>query len=231
MLDFYVLQDKNYGLGNFINLTPTIRSIAELKGEPVPVYFDIDHVKQCFIDCPFITILDEMPYSRPLFTSGLIAVRNNLPDYINAYVELSKTFDLSPEIPHTYVDEAKEVKPMDGKYTLLMCGSGSEDPMYLSKNQPNKEDYAPYLYLDDCLFTGSVKDFNRHNWFNHLPHYLNDIRKSLALIRDAEYIISNDTGLAHAAGAMNKNITILWRFTMLPKSGNPGKNTLIKLCK
>ena len=64
-----------------------------------------------------------------------------------------------------------------------------------------------------------------------MEYYTNDIRQSLALIRDAKLIISNDTGLAHAAGAMNKEIIIFWKDTMLPKNGNPGKNTLIKLCR
>jgi ADP-heptose:LPS heptosyltransferase len=47
----------------------------------------------------------------------------------------------------------------------------------------------------------------------------------LSLIQNAKLIISNDTGLAHAAGAMNKNILILWKDTPFIKNQNPGLNT------
>lgn len=111
-----------------------------------------------------------------------------------------------------------------------MYGSGNEDKMYLNIKTPDKSYYEHYM-KGECIFTGSVVDFKRVDWFKGMEVQLDDIRKSLALIRDAELIISNDTGLAHAAGAMNKNIIILWKDTMIPKNGNPGKNTLIKLVR
>lgn len=226
----YILQDRNYGLGNFINLTPTIRAMTDSLGHPIPVYFELKFVEQCFLDCPFIEILKEMPPERAMFTSGLVDFRNTMPDYIYVYKEVSMRFDLSPDAPHTYVDECSEIPRRKGKYTLFMYGSGNEDKMYLNIKTPDKSYYEHYM-KGECIFTGSVVDFKRVDWFKGMEVQLDDIRKSLALIRDAELIISNDTGLAHAAGAMNKNIIILWKDTMLPKSGNPGKNTLIKLIR
>jgi len=231
MDNFYVLQTRIFGLGNFINLTPTLQSVAKATGSPVPVYFELKHVEQCFIDCDFINILDEQPFERALFGSGLIDAHNNLPDYIFAHREVSKAFTLDQNIPHTYIDTADEIPKDKRKYTLFMFGSGSEDEMYVDKKQPDKSYYIEYMNKGIDIFTGSVTDFNRVNWFNHMEHYLDDIRKSLALVRDAELIITNDTGLAHAAGAMNKNMIILWKYTQLPKSGNPGKNTLIRLVR
>jgi hypothetical protein len=55
---------------------------------------------------------------------------------------------------------------------------------------------------------------------------IGDIRRSLSLVRDAKKIISNDTGLAHCAGAMNKDILILWKDTPFIKNQNPGKKTI-----
>ena len=54
---------------------------------------------------------------------------------------------------------------------------------------------------------------------------LDNIRKCLALLRDSTKIVSSDTGLAHAAGALNKDILILWKYTPFMKNQNPGKNT------
>ena len=54
---------------------------------------------------------------------------------------------------------------------------------------------------------------------------LDNIRKALAIIRDAQLVIANDTGLAHAAGAMNKKLLVLWKDTPFIKNQNPGINT------
>ncbi len=230
MDNIYVLQDRNYGLGNFINLTPTIKSLSESLDKKIPVYFELDHVKECFLDCDFIEILDKQPFDRPLFSSALVDFRNRIPDYVNAYRELSKAYDLNPDAPHTYIDTADEIEAFDFEYTLFMYGSGNEDKMYLSTKTPDRKYYEDYMN-GRCLFTGSEADFERVDWFNDMEYSLGDIRRSLALIRDAKMIVSNDTGLAHAAGAMNKDMVILWKDSALPKNGNPGENTMIKLVR
>ena len=227
----WALQDRSYGLGNFINITPALKSLSEVTGEPVPVFFEIDYVRQCFIACPFITILDKQPYDRPAITSGWVDVRNHVPDYIFAYRELSKVYDLNPEAPHTYVDiPTYEEYPKVDAMRLFLYGSGNEDKYYMSKKTPSKASYQKYFRDKFDTFTGSETDFNRTDWFSHMVTHLGDIRHSLALIRDSYLIIANDTGLAHAAGAMNKDIIILWRNSWLPKNSNPGKNTIIKMC-
>lgn len=224
--DIWVKQDALNGLGNFINLTPTLKAMSDHLGIKIPVYFELDFVRQCFIDCPFIQILDEMPVNKEYFSSSLKDYRNHVPDYIHAYRELCKRFNL-PEPGHTYVDRCEEIKIDRDPYTLFMYGSGNEDVMYLHKKTPPKEAYEKYIE-GNCVFTGSETDYKR--WmFPDMEHHLGDIRYSLALIREATLIVTNDTGLAHAAGAMNKNMIILWRTTKLPKNSNPGKNTLIRM--
>jgi ADP-heptose:LPS heptosyltransferase len=55
---------------------------------------------------------------------------------------------------------------------------------------------------------------------------IGNIRKSLSMVRDAKKIISNDTGLAHCAAAMKKDLLILWKDTPFVKNQNPNKNTI-----
>ena len=95
---------------------------------------------------------------------------------------------------------------------------------------PADEYYEEYM-KGLCLFAGSEGDKERSGkLFDFMDCYVGDIRESLALIREADKIVANDTGMAHAAGAMNKNLTMLWKNTKLPKNANPGVNTLYRIC-
>ena len=231
----WIHQHELYGLGNFINLTPTIKLLAEHLGHPISVYFDLDFIKQCYLDCPFIEILDERPSDPPAFSSGLINVRNNCPDYLHVYREVTKRFPLDGELPHTYVDSAVEIEAP--KYnTLFIRGSGSEQRAYLDSKMPDDRYYKEYfarnlsgIYTE--AFTGSEQDVERADGlFEDMTCYVGGIRLALALIREADYIVANDSGLAHAAAAMQKPMTILWKNTSLPKNGNPNSNCRIRMC-
>jgi len=226
--DFYVLQDANFGLGNFINLTPAIRAMAEKFDRTIPVYFELDHVKQCFLDYEFIDILEERPFNNTPFGSFVIDKSNRLPDYIYFYLVASDMFDLSDNIPHTYIDQP-DIDLGLKDYTLFMQGSGNEHGEYLNLKIPKLKFYEEY-FDDSAIFTGSQTDYDRTDYFKWMPSYLGNIRQSLALIKNAKLIVTNDTGLAHAAGAMNKDMVILWKMTVLPKNCNPGEKTLIKMC-
>lgn len=234
--NIYVHQVYNYGLGNFINLTGTIKLMSEHLGRKIPVYFDLEFIRQCFIDCPFIEILDKKPDNQSLFGSWLINGRNDCPDYLNVYREVCKAIPLEGELGHTYVDQT-DLKVNEKNYTLFIRGSGSESPIYLNSKMPRDEYYREYMRSVcaheklNCVFTGSDNDLERSNGlFDDMPQYMGDIRQSLALIRDAKYVVANDSGLAHAAAAMNKNMVILWKNTSLPKNASPGVNTIYKMC-
>lgn len=230
MNNLWIHQVYNYGLGNFINLTPTIKLMAEHFDKPIPVYFDLDFIRQCFTDCEFMRILDKKPDQQSLFGSWLINARNDCPDYINVLREVRKAIPLEGDLPHTYVDQAEEIKINSSGYTLFIRGSGSESLPYLESKMPEDDYYREY-FGGRMIFTGSENDLERSgDLFKDMVCHVGDIRQSLALIRDADRVITNDSGLAHAAGAMNKETIILWKNTSLPKNGNPGKRTLIKLC-
>jgi len=224
-------------MGNFINLTPVIKMMADHYGEPIPVFFDLKFIEDCFLDCPFIEILKEYPvqYGPPMFSSGLINFRNDCPDYIHVYKEVTKRVPLIGDIPHTYVDQANEIIA-NSFNTLFIRGSGSEQKIYLDSKMPDDEYYRAY-FADNLAgdyteaFTGSDKDIERAgDLFKGMTCYTGGIRLALALIREADYIVANDSGLAHAAAAMNKPMTILWKNTSLPKNANPNKNCSYKMC-
>ena len=233
--NIWVHQTRDYGLGNFINLTPTIKLMADHFDKPIPVYFDLEFIRDCFLDCPFIDILSQEPDCSPVFNSGLVNFRNDCPDYLHAYKEVTKRFPLMGDIPHTYVDTAKEVNAARVN-TLFIRGSGSEHRGYLDSKMPYDEYYRE-LFAENLAgdyteaFTGSANDIERANGlFDGMTKYTGGIRLTLALIREADYVVSNDSGLAHAAAAMNKNMTILWKNTSLPKNATPGKHTTYKMC-
>lgn len=233
--NIYIHQHELYGLGNFINLTPTIKLMADHFDRPIPVYFDLKFIRDCFLDCEFMEILDERPEGRELFGSSLINFKNSCPDYIHAYKEVSKVIPLSGEPPHTYVDRCEEIDAPKVN-TLFIRGSGSEDKYYLSLKMPRDEYYKEYFAenLAGCYteaFTGSEDDVSRSgDLFGSMTKYVSGIRYALALIREADYVVANDSGLAHAAAAMNKPMTILWKNTSLPKNANPNKRCSYKMC-
>jgi len=234
----WVLQHELYGLGNFINLTPTIKLLSEHLGYRIPVYFDFDFIRDCFLDCPFMEILEDKPKDKEAFGSWLINGNNNCPDFLHVYREVTKRYPLDGELPHTYVDEAKELDVP--KYsTLFIRGSGSERKAYLDSKLPDDKYYLEHM-KGKCAFTGSEVDRDRldklFTWRKgdkigyDMPMHVGNIRESLALIREADYVVANDSGLAHAAAAMRKNMTILWKNTSLPKNANPNDRCFYKLC-
>jgi hypothetical protein len=219
---FYVHQHPNFALGNFINCTPTLRFLSEKWGAPIPVLFDTEYVKQCFLDCPFIEIIDA-PRGKRLFGSELKAPKRSRwmdCEYIFRQVTGRRW---TPEW-HTYVDSIDGVSGHD--YIVLINGSGSERLEYVASKDVGEGPYLAAFDFGICAFVGSKEDRARNPWsIRAAPTSVGDIRKALNIIAGAGAVIANDTGLAHAAGAMNKPLLVLWKNTPFPRCSNPGHRT------
>ena len=190
---YYVEQHPSYNLGNFINCTPTLRWLAESTGAKVPVLFHTDYVRQCFLDCPFIEHI-EIPVGKRLFGSELICKANTEPDY--AYIFRKVTGVPWMDKYHTYVDQPGPRSPL--LINVIINGSGSEREAYVASKDVGPE---PYMAAMPAMFVGSDADLERNPWAK--AFHVGDIRQALCNIANAPCDIANDTGLAHAAGAMN----------------------------
>lgn len=220
---YSALQLKNYGLGNFIMLTPTLKKLYEETNIPIDVFFESSFVKECFVDCPWLNHVNSRPLP-PLITSDL--KNNSVPDYQYIFKYFHKTNWENQY--HTYVDSPLEYDFSQEKYLVIVNGCA---PGYWQGKKETPEFVHRFIKENSNLpiyYIGSNQDLeNNSPWMKGLADRieLNDIRKCLAILRDSTKIISNDTGLAHAAGALNKDILILWKDTPFVKNTNPGRNT------
>ena len=224
----WILQDQGYALGNFINVTPIIKWLYEKTGEKVPVFFETKYVKECYLNSPYILHLTEKPTTPPFASSAMINRANDKPDFMYAF-ELV-TDEKYSEQYRPFIDEL--VSGM-GDYILIMNGSGSMNSKYVELKNPNVEIYEKMILElksmgHKFMFTGNSDDLERMKPLEYLFEYvfINDIRLSLALVRVAKFIITNDTGLAHAAGCFDKPQLVLWKDTKFTKNMNSGKNTV-----
>lgn len=219
----WVLQQHNFGLGNFINLSPAIQRLSERFNRPIDVYFDLPFVRDCFLDCPFINILEIRPQGEPMFSSSLTnKTINSKPDYQYIYekVTLEKWDGRS-----CYVDQPSEVHAI--KYAVFVHGSGNESQNYLDTKQIPQRYFE--LAIKKCwhnsiapVFVGSPNDLKRNEWASIYAAGIGDVRRALSLINGAEFVVGNDTGLIHAAGAMDKKTFVFWKDTQLPRCQNSG---------
>lgn len=223
----------NFGVGNTINSMAAIRRLSELKLHKIPCYFDLDHVRDCFLDCDFIEILDKKPQGSPLFTSALTNTsRNDKPDYQHIYEQVTGE---KWNGQRCYVDEPKEFEAINnfcskGQIAVFIQGSGNESKKYLdTKTIPDSYFINAVKVVRSKgltpVFVGSENDLKRNKWAKDMACIVGDIRKALAIISRASLVYTNDSGFAHAAGAMNKNLFVLWKNTQAPRCFNSGENT------
>lgn len=225
-------QHSGFALGNFIMLTPGIKRLSEIRQEKIDVYFTIPYVKECFVDCDFMNHVGKLR-RPPTFSSNKVNLEK--PDYQYSF-ELM-TDEKWDEKYHTYVDNPKEFEVIENDYLLLLNGLGG---LSLNENDPKPKWYGKKEIAEEIFykikelsnlpiyFTGSESDIKQNPWMEKICDLveIGNIRKSLSLVRDAKKIISNDTGLAHCAAAMKKDLLILWKDTPFVKNQNPNKNTI-----
>ena len=216
-------QHPSFALGNFIMITPAIRRQSEKQHKPVNVYFAKQYVKECFKECSFINPVSKL--RDQVFVSSNM-VNRNMPDYQYSFKKAHK--EIWESKYHTYVDSPSEYDFSNQKYMVVLNGLAGAA---WRKKKETPEHIHRLIKQHSNLpiwFTGSKSDLvNNSPWMAEVGDVveLDNIRKALAIIRDAQLVVANDTGLAHAAGAMNKKLLVLWKDTPFIKNQNPGINT------
>jgi ADP-heptose:LPS heptosyltransferase len=224
----WILQDPGYALGNFINVTPIIKWLYEKTGEKVPVFFETKYVKECYLTSPYILHLTEKPTNEPFASSAMINRANDKPDFMYAFELVTR--EKYSEKYRPFIDE---IQTDFSDFVLIMNGSGSMNSKYVGLKNPGVEIYEKMILELKSMghkiaFTGNLDDLERmkpiRNLFDCI--FVEDIRFSLSLVRVAKFIITNDTGLAHAAGCFDKPQLVLWKDTKFTKNMNSGKKTV-----
>lgn len=223
----WILQDKSFGFGNFINITPIIKKLHEDSGRPVPVYFEMPFVKEAYLNDPRIELLEEKPSTPPIVDSKLICKANTTPDFVFAFEKVFGEPYTDKYKPSAYTT----MPPMKGDYVVILMGSGSDREDYVKGKTPSKSVYEQMIFElqvrgIELIFTGSEADAKRAGKIaSYCRQNVGDIRESLSLIANARAVIGNDTGLVHAAGAMDKEMFVIWKDTPFIRCQNSGKNT------
>lgn len=215
-VEFYSEQISDFGLGNFISITPTLKELS--KTHKVVVWFANKTYEQCFIDCPWMTITQEKRV-QPAIHSGTVNFANKEPDWQYCW---RMVFGNDNVTQTPYIDIPEIENPIKGEYGVFINGSGSERQGYLDMKlvDDDTQELIQDLSTIPVYGVGGLNDMER----NRFDGYYGDIRLALRIIADAEWVITNVTGLYHAAGAMNKKQLVLWKDCLTPKNINMNNN-------
>ena len=237
-MKYFAHQRYDYGVGNFINCTPTIKTLSTYFKCKVPVVFDSLHVADMFKKCDFIEIINRKDIGDKKIILSSNMVNQLVPDWEYLHNTICEKLNINIKIiPHTYVDtHLKPPEITEKKYCVIVRGVAAGGvPFWLPKKDPGDEIYKKII--DDLknkyqiVFIGSSSDNNlfikrMNKWVDNPIIILNDTKKSLGSLQHSELIISNDTGMYHASGALNKKILVLWKDTNINKNKSPGINCL-----
>ena len=229
---YYVLQHQLWGIGNFIMCTPTLETLSDHFNRPVPVYFELPHIAEMFLDCPFIEIINRKQAKQRdvLFSSAM--VNEEMEDWKYIHQLVTGHLDIQVDtIPHTYVDMCKKPSEIEQKYCVIIRGGVNNS--WFSDKEPGNEIYKYIIEKvspeRNVVFIGGSSDYERFicemkGWIPRSIVILDNIRGSLGAMAYADFVVTNDTGMYHAAGALNKDIFVLWKHTNFIKNRSPGEN-------
>lgn len=220
MIDFFCRQEKTFGLGNFINCTPTLKALAYYYKEPIPVLFET--IGEAFEDCKFIKHIKK-PKGKELF--GSYTINSQMPDWEFIYKEVQLKLRINlPCIPYSYVDAVEKHVSIENSYYVIVRGCFSNIPHKVSSKDPGDNIYINIIRdLEHrtsikAVFVGTKDDYNRAKLtFDIIGRRLKwgetTLRDALSLVNSAKFVIGNDTGLVHAAAALNKDTFCMWKKT------------------
>lgn len=226
----YFIQEKDWGLGNFVMATPMLQLQSKLIGHPVPVFFSDDNLKSLYQNADFIKILSKKPDGKPLFGSSRHPKgrRENESDS-EAYCRIH--LNHKGKIPCTYVDrpcpseyifDQKDEK----KYIAVFhgcLGTALKEKKDIGSN--NRQMIIDNIIKNNMIpvILGSKGDINNFWSYNDLSKCINlagkiSLRKSVSVLARCNAFVSNDTGLYHVAGALKITGMVCWHKTDMIKN-------------
>jgi hypothetical protein len=233
--DYCVVQRRQWAIGNFIMCTPTIKALSVYYNKPINVYFETPVVSQMFEKCIFINIINKIGDRKVIFESNM----NNqkIPDYEFIYNQVfDKQGITRGTIPHTYVDSYNPPKGLiEGEYILIIRGANhNQSPTWKNLKDVGHDIYRKIIddlqqYDKQIVHIGNQQDYNEYIKpiaTKDSIVIVDDIKKSLGCINGASTIIANDTGMYHAAGALDKHMFVMWKDTNLIKNMSPGNDIM-----
>jgi ADP-heptose:LPS heptosyltransferase len=220
-------QRESYGLGNFVMATPALETIAGDIGT-ITVYFETTSIADLYKKCHFIKPVTKRPLGTKIgATKGLKRLKNESETQAYYRTMTGKSANLPP----TYVD--RSIKDPLKDHVAVFHGCLGDT--YLNKKNLGK--VIRQLILDEIrkrgkhpVILGNQRDKEKFWHENNLIGCKDHLGKlslkgSVDMLSRCEYFISNDTGLYHVAGALNKPGMVIWHRTDLTKN----KSTCAKI--
>ena len=226
----WFLQERGWELGNFVMATPALRGLSERMGKRVPVFFHTKDIGTLYAECPFIKVLSTKPKTVPVATTRCPKRRRNESDSQAYFRQIARK---NPKrMGSTYVDSSitKVLEKEPGKkYVALFHGCYSNKLVHRKSVSPKVLRFAIGSIINRGavpVILGNKKDFNRF-WrevdLSQCMNLLNQLslRDTVSILAQCDLFMSNDTGLYHVAGALDKKGLVMWTKTDPIKNKSP----------
>lgn len=242
-LDFYIKQQKGFELGNFIELTPTINILYDYYKKKIPVFFETPYLIELFKNWEKIKIIDEKEViSKKLLIDIPSFLTLKEPEYLQIINKI--LLNVKKELKDIYIryyipdNPCKQILPQNNDYVVIAKGCINHPKAYWAKHKDVGTKIYKYILSKiniPIYAVGNTADYDRdlkkiiEESKKEIITVLDDINSVVKLIRNCKYMIANDTGLYHVAGALNKEVFVIWKDTPLIKNKSFGKKCFYSL--
>lgn len=265
-----VLILKSYGIGNLINMTPTVIKFHELCPDCIIDFFgesmakemfqgwdilnniysfpeEIEQLKKNDYDFILAGIHDLMTIENILPNVRLIKAPNDMLSYaseIEVNMQVLKPFGWDGrDMPHTYISQPEEAikkigEEFSGKKLISICAGYRKDAAIWAIKNWGYKNYADLINgllkkhedYNICIL-GQGDDANILEYIQD-PRVINCVDKytiteSAQIIKLSDFIVCNDTGLAHVASALDVKSYVIFGPTSQSKNKPQNKSELI----
>lgn len=234
----YFIQEKDWGLGNFVMATPMIRLQSKKIGKPVPVFFTNNHIATLYKDADFINILSKKPSVPAAYGSSRHPkAREKRESDSEAYcrIQLGHT----GPIPSTYVDRPDKSeylleKQDEKRYIAVFHGClGTVFRKKKDIGANNRQMMINEIIRHEMIpvILGSKDDINNFWYANDTSKCISlagklSLRQSVSVLSQCYAFVSNDTGLYHVSGALNMRGIVFWHKTDMYKNRSTSKKII-----